>query len=200
MAGAGASSPPSLPQHGRKLFTLIRTRKLAGVKIVQRNIRGKWARALLLKLRLQKRLQFVTRQLGAKQLQRAFRGYAARQALRIIIQIHRFKEKARECAVRTLQGAVRIMFANKRVHERKQDIREAELLRQRSANKIQNMYRNHVAVNVLTNLRRLRFLLETHAALNVQRVFRGWVGRQDAARQHKLLTEVALDIQRVFRG
>jgi len=185
---------------GRKMFRLIRARKEAGVKILQRNLRGKWARLLLLKMKMGRRRQFIQRQLGAKQFQRAYRGYAARQALRIIIQIHRFTEKARECAVRTLQGQLRIMLARKRVRERKQDIVEAAALRHRSANKIQNMFRNHVAVSVLTNLRRLRFLLETHSALTIQRVFRGWLGRQDASREHQLLTEVALDIQRVFRG
>lgn len=163
-------------------------------------MRGRWARLLLLKLKMGRRKQFIQRQLGAKQFQRAYRGFAARQSLRIIIQIHRFKEKARECAVRTLQGQLRIMLARKRVRERQRDLVEAEALRQRGAVKIQNMFRNHVAVNVLTNLRRLRFMLETHAAISVQRVFRGWLGRQRARLHGHLLTEVALDIQRVFRG
>ena len=185
-------------------------------RFVQRIWRGSRARIVFHDMKVQRKV-WVFRNSQAIQIQKVYRGHRGRifasqsrhiymEGVLRIIRINRVKE----VAAGRIQAWMRGIFGRKRymeVYEERRLMIAAKILREKSSIKIQVQWRGKIAREEAEIRReRLRQLArEEAAARQLQRIYRGFVGRQEAAyarraREYEKQIEAVLVIQRTWRG
>ena len=185
-------------------------------RFVQRIWRGSRARIVYHDMLVQRELwRFRNRQ--ATKIQKVYRGHRGRlhikklrlEAMEVVlrnIRLERIKQVAAgriQCWMRGIYGRAKFM----RELEARKRAAAFEILKQKSSTKIQAQWRAKMAREEAEIRReRLRQLArEEQAARQIQRVYRGYVGRQEAkyarqAREYEKKIQAVLKIQRCWRG